>query len=352
MTASATKPTTGTSAKSPNARTHHRVLSGVQPSGKLHLGNYFGAIRQFLALQQQYDSYFFIADLHSLTSVRNADTMRDYVSMVAMDYLALGLDPKRCTIFRQSDVPEVSELNWILTAITPMGLLERATSYKDKVANGISPDAGLFTYPVLMAADVLMYRGTLVPVGKDQKQHLEIARDIAVKFNMTYCPGFDPHSGSGGVLELPDPMILEDVATVPGTDGRKMSKSYGNTIDLFGDDKALKKSVMKVVTDSKALEEPKDPATCHVFALLKLFCTEAELADVEAKYRAGGHGYGTFKTMLLDKIHEMLDPARKRREELVANPDYVNAVLKDGAAKARLVAGDVLLAVQKACGLK
>lgn len=339
-----------TSAPASASQTRPRVLSGSQPSGKLHLGNLFGAIRQYVALQDQGDPFYFIADYHALTTVRDAAKMRELVRDVALDYLALGVDPKRATMYRQSDLPEVCELSWLLTTVTPMGMLERAHSYKDKVAQGISPDAGLFCYPVLMAADILLFRANLVPVGKDQKQHLEITRDIAVKFNQTYCPEFDPHTGEGGVLSLPDPYILDTVAVVPGTDGRKMSKSYGNTIDLFGSDKELKKSVMRIVTDSTPMESPKDPEACNVFALLKLFCDEAQLEEIAAQYRAGGTGYGHFKTLLLEKIHQSLDSARKLRTELESSPDYVEEVLRNGAERARNVARAVLADVRRMVG--
>ncbi|MFC1705963.1 tryptophan--tRNA ligase [Planctomycetota bacterium] len=329
-----------------------RILSGVQPSGKLHLGNYFGAIRQFVELQERGEGYYFIADLHALTSIRDADLLRELSLDVALDFLALGLDPDRAVLFRQSDVPEVSELSWILSTVTPMGLLQRATSYKDKVAHGISPDHGLFAYPVLMAADILIYHSDLVPVGQDQRQHLEITRDIAVKFNMTYCREFDPESGEGGALKLPEGHILEDTATVLGTDGQKMSKSYGNTIELFAPKKALKKTVMSIVTDSTALDDPKDPDQCNVFALLKLLCEQDELAEIAKDYRMGGFGYGHAKKLLLQKIHEQFDPARERRAELASDPDRVFDVLRNGAARARETARSVLDDVQSACGIR
>ena len=331
-----------------------RILSGVQPSGKLHLGNYFGAIKQFVELQHEAnaDPYYFIADLHALTTVRDADAMRANVMDVALDFLALGLDPAKATLFRQSDIPEVTELTWVLLTLTPMAMLEKAHSFKDKTARGIAADAGLFTYPILMAADILVYGGEVVPVGKDQKQHLEITRDVAVKLNQTYCPGFDPETGEGGVLTLPEPRILDSTAVVPGTDGQKMSKSYGNTIDLFAPDKPLKKTVMRIVTDSTALEDPKDPDTCNVFALLKLMSSESELNDVADKYRAGGTGYGEFKKLLLEKIHETFGAAREKRKELEANLDYVNQVLDEGAAKAREKASAILDAVKRVVGLK
>lgn len=329
-----------------------RILSGVQPSGKLHLGNYFGAIKQFVEMQEQGEGFYFIADGHALTTVRDGETMRAYVRDVALDYLALGLDPERATLFRQSDIPQVFELSWILATLAPMGLLERAHSYKDKTARGISADVGLFTYPILMAADILVYDSDAVPVGKDQKQHLEITRDLAIKFNLTYTKDFDPQSGEGGVLRLPREIIQDESAAVPGTDGEKMSKSYGNTIDLFGTDKQLKKQVMGIVTDSTPLEDPKDPDSCNVFALLKLFKDGAALEEIAGQYRAGGMGYGHFKKMLLEAIHEHLDAARAKRAELVENLDYVEAVLQKGAAKAREQAAAVLDRVKSACGLK
>ncbi|MDA1193828.1 MAG: tryptophan--tRNA ligase [Planctomycetota bacterium] len=329
-----------------------RILSGVKATGRPHLGNYFGAIRQFLALQSQGEGFYFVADLHALDLVRDAETMRAYSLGVALDYLALGLDPERCTLFVQSQVPEVSELMWVLGSVCPMGQLQRAHGYKDAVAKAKEVDFGLVAYPVLMAADILLYRSNLVPVGKDQKQHLELTRDLAVKFNVTYCKDFDPETGAGGVLTLPEAHILEDVAVVPGTDGQKMSKSYDNTIPLFGTDKQVKKAIMRIVTDSTAVDEPKDPTACNVFALLGLFLTPAELGAVEASYRAGGTGYGAYKTRLLDAYHAHFDAARAKRAELEQNLDYVHDVLRRGAARARAVGGEVLGDVQRACGLR
>ena len=328
-----------------------RILSGVKPTGPTHLGNYFGAMRQFINLQAEGDGFYFVADLHSLDLLRDAQKMRAYQIGVALDYLALGLDPERCTLFFQSAVPEVSELQWILGSVTPMGQLQRAHAYKDALAKGKEVGFGLFAYPILMAADILLYRSDVVPVGKDQKQHVEMTRDIAVKFNMTYCPDFDPKTGEGGVLKLPEPMILEDVAVVPGTDGRKMSKSYGNTIQLFAGDKQVKKSIMGIVTDSKSVDESKDPAACNVFALLQLCLDEEEEAALRAEYAAGGVGYGEFKKRMLAKFHANFDAARTRREELTKNLDYVHEVLDKGAARARAVGREVLADVQRACGL-
>jgi tryptophanyl-tRNA synthetase len=328
-----------------------RVLSGLKPTGRPHLGNYFGAMRQFVDLQTRGEGFYFIANLHGLDEVRDAARMRELTLGVALDYLALGLDPAKVTLFVQSDVPEVSELMWILGTVTPMGLLERMHAYKDATAKGKEADFGLFAYPVLMAADILLYASDVVPVGKDQKQHVEFTRDLAVKFNVTYCKDFDPQTGEGGALRLPDPLILEDVAVVPGTDGRKMSKSYDNIVPLFGTDKEWEKSTSRIVTDSRTVEEPKDPATCNVFQILKLFLSDLERAELEARYRAGGMGYGVPKKMLLAKIHELFDAARARRIELAKDPAAVHEILATGAIRARQVARPVLDAVKTACGV-
>jgi len=298
-----------------------RVLSGLKPTNRPHLGNYFGAVRQFVDLQAVCanaggEGFYFIANLHALDQVRDATELRELTMGVALDYLALGLDPAKSTLFVQSDVPEVSELMWILGSVTPVPLLERMHAYKDATAKGREADFGLFGYPLLMAADILLYASTHVPVGKDQKQHVEFTRDIAVKFNRTYCKGFDAQTGEGGALCLPEPYILDDVATVPGIDGQKMSKSYNNGIPLFGTDKEWEKVTSRIVTDSKGVEEPKDPATDNVFQILRLFLTDAERAELETRYRAGGMGYGVPKKMLLAKIHERFDAARHKRDEL------------------------------------
>lgn len=319
-----------------------RILSGVQPSGKLHLGNYFGAIRQHIALQETGECFYFIADYHAMTTLQDATLLRQNVHDVALDYLALGLDPGKAAFFRQSDVPEVTELTWFLSTVAGMGLLERAHSYKDKVARGISPSVGLFTYPILMAADILAYRSNVVPVGQDQVQHLEMTRDMAGSFNSTYKIDLFP---------LPEAK-LDVAAIVPGIDGKKMSKSYGNTIDIFAEGKPLKKVVMSIVTDSTPLEAPKDPTTCNVFALYSLFADEAEKADLAAKYRAGGMGYGTAKTHLLDKIDAFFSNARAKRKELVNDPDHVEAVLKQGAAQARAQAQQTMELARRAVGLR
>ncbi len=314
----------------------------MQPSGKLHLGNYFGAIRQHIALQDTNESFYFIADYHAMTTLQNPQQLRDNVRDVALDYLALGLDPNKAAFFRQSDVPEVTELTWFLSTVAGMGLLERAHSYKDKVARGISPSVGLFTYPILMAADILAYRSNLVPVGQDQVQHLEMTRDMAGSFNSTYQTDLFP---------LPEAR-LDVAAVVPGIDGKKMSKSYQNTIDIFAEGKPLKKTVMSVVTDSTPLEAPKNPDTCNVFALYKLFASETEQHELAEKYRAGGMGYGTAKTMLLEKIEAYFAAARARRKELAANLDYVEQVLKQGAAKARHEAQLTMEQARRIVGLR
>ena len=320
-----------------------RILTGVQPSGILHIGNYFGAISASVKLQEEADeSFLFIADFHSLTVNPDPEALRERVKQVALDFLACGIDPAKTLFFRQSDVPEVCELSWILNCITGVGLLERAHSYKDKIAKGFSPNNGLFSYPVLMAADILLYKSTLVPVGKDQKQHLEITRDIAIRFNQMY----------GETLVVPDGYINTDVAVVPGLDGQKMSKSYNNTIEIFGNPKAIRKKIMGMPTDCKTLEEPKDPDTCNVFALYKLFSTKAQQEEMAERYRAGNYGYGHAKQALFDAYMDFFAPMRKRREELEADPGYVESVLKTSAEKAKAVAQDTLLQVQKAVGLR
>lgn len=341
-----------------------RILSGVQSSGKIHVGNYFGAIRQFVELQKEGECLYFIANLHALTTVRDGATMRGLTLDAALDFLAFGLDPARSALFRQSDIPEVTELFWYLTALTPMGLLERGHSYKDKVARGIPADAGIFTYPVLMAADILLYGSDRVPVGKDQIQHLEMTRDIATKFNLAYVAGYDPKDPDGqgqdpskgkgkgkpGILRLPEAYVQEDTAVVPGIDGQKMSKSYGNAIDVFAEDNVVKKRIMSVKSDSTPVEDPKDPDASPVFGLLKVFASPAEIADIEKSFREGGKGYGHYKQRLLELFHETFDPARKRRKELEADLAYVEKVLADGAVKARGYAAPVMDAVRKAVG--
>ena len=318
-----------------------RFLSGVQPSGKLHLGNYFGAIKQQIELQDQGETFYFIANYHALTTLSDAKQLRENTRDVAITYLACGLDPERAVLFRQSDVPQVTELAWLLSPVTGMGLLERAVSYKDKIARGIAPSVGLFTYPVLMAADILAYQSDVVPVGQDQVQHIEMTQDMAGYFNTTF--GVE-------VFKRPEAR-LDRVAKVPGVDGQKMSKSYGNTIEIFAAGKELKKRVMSVVTDSKGVEDVKDPETCNVFNLFSLFGSEAEKAELAAKYRAGGMGYGDAKKALLEKIEAYFEPYRKKREDLLNNLDHVEAVLKRGAERARVEAQATLSAARKACGL-
>ncbi len=318
-----------------------RSLSGIQPSGTLHLGNYFGAIKQFIENQSNYEGFYFVADYHALTSTPDPALLKKNTYDIILDYIALGLDPKQSTIFLQSDIPEVTELTWILSNVTPVALLERAHSYKDKVAKGIAPNQGLFLYPVLMASDILIYDSDVVPVGKDQKQHVEITRDIATKFNASY----------GEVFKLPKDIIKESVAVVPGTDGQKMSKSYQNTIEMFASKKNLKKQVMKVVTDSTPLEDPKNPDNCNVFALYKLFANESQASELRQKYLAGNFGYGHAKKELLELILEYFKPYREKREELEKNMDYVRDVLKEGAQRARAIASQKVKQVKEAVGL-
>jgi tryptophanyl-tRNA synthetase len=320
-----------------------RVLSGIQPTGRFHWGNYFGAIRQYIELQDQAEeAFYFIANLHALTTIRNREELWQNTLDAATDLLALGLDPSRATLFVQSDVPEVSELYWLLMTGTPLGLLSRCVAYKDKVAKGISSDAGLFTYPVLQAADILAYDSNIVPVGEDQVQHIEVCRDLAGAFNAVF----------GEVFVLPKARVIDTSARVPGVDGEKMSKSYGNTLELFEEPGALKKKIMRIVTDSRPMEQPKDPESDHLYQLYSLFTSDAEREKMAALYRRGGFGYGEIKKALADLAMNYFAEARDRRKELEAKPDYVRQVLADGAAKARKKAADVLLRAQRACGLK
>lgn len=319
-----------------------RILSGIQPSGKLHIGNYFGAMRQHLELQAENECFYFIADFHALTSSPEPAELKANSLDVTADYIALGLDTDKTVFWRQSDVPEVTELAWILSCVTPMGLLQRCTSYKDKTAQGLSPTHGLFAYPVLQAADILLYNSDLVPVGADQKQHIEVTRDIAVRFNNKF----------GEVLTMPREYIIESVAVVPGIDGQKMSKSYNNTIEIFEPEKQLTKKVMKIVTDSTPVQDPKDPEKCNVFALLKLVAGSDELAQWDQKYRAAGIGYGTVKKRLAELLIEYFRPYRQKRTELANNLDFVEQVLKDGAEKAGFVARQTLSKVRRAVGLR
>lgn len=319
-----------------------RVLSGVKPTGKVHLGNYLGAMRNHVTMQDEYESFIFIADLHSLTTVKNPKELRELILDIALDYLALGLNPDKTVFFRQSDVHEHAELTWILNCIAPMSMLELGHSYKDALAKGVKDiNAGIFNYPVLMAVDILIYRPDIVPVGKDQKQHVEIARDLAGKFNRLY----------GNVFKLPEPYIPKEVAVVMGTDGQKMSKSYGNIIEIFAPEKQLKKQIMGIVTDSTPLEEPKNPLKDNVFKLYSYLASEEEKKSLSEKYRAGGFGYGDAKKLLLNQVLEHFKPYREKREELRNNLDYVHEVLRKGAEKARVTASAVKKEVFEAVGL-
>jgi len=318
-----------------------KVLSGIQPSGRLHIGNYFGATSQHLALQAEHDCFYFIADYHALTSNPAAADLGRYTLDVAIDYIALGLDTNKTVFWRQSDVPEVTELAWLLSCVTPVGLLQRCVSFKDKVAAGMTPNHGLFAYPVLQAADILLYQADLVPVGADQKQHIEITRDIAGRFNNSY----------GQVFTVPAERIIEHTAVVPGTDGRKMSKSYKNTIEIFEPEKSIRKKVMRIVTDSVAVDKPKDPDKCNVFALLKLVAARDEAADWEHKYRAGGVAYSQAKQRLAELLIDYFRPFRQKRAQLEKNTDYVRQMLAEGAGRARTVAAQTLKKARKAVGL-
>lgn len=319
-----------------------RVLSGIQPTGRFHLGNYFGAIRQYIDLQHHEQAFYFIADLHALTTIHNAEELRQHTQDAALDLLALGLDPEQATLYRQSDVPEVTELTWLLMTITQMSLLEKCHAYKDKIAKGLAADAGLFTYPVLMAADILAYDSNLVPVGQDQVQHLEVTRDIALRFNHLY---------QSEVFVLPEGLVLKETSKVPGTDGEKMSKSYGNTIGIFEAPKKLRKKFMSIKTDSTRVEDPKEPETCSVFTLYKLFASPDEQSQLADRYRAGGMGYGDAKQTLYEKAIEYFAEARARREQLERNLGQVEEILQAGAAKARAKAREVLNRAREACGL-
>jgi len=320
-----------------------RILSGIQPSGALHLGNYFGMMLPAIELQQQGEAFYFIADYHSMTSLFDPAERRKNTLDVALDFLACGLDPAKAVFFRQSDVPEVTELTWLLSTVTPMGLLERCHSYKDKLAKGFAPSHGLFAYPVLMAADILLYDSNVVPVGQDQKQHVEVTRDIAIKFNEQY----------GETFVIPEPRIRTEVAKVPGLDGEKMSKSYGNTIEIFGDEKALRKKVMGIKMDSRTPAEPKPDADQNLaLQILKLVAPPAVAKDFEDRLRAGGLGYGDLKKALFEHYWNCFAPARARRAELAANLDFVHGVLRDGAAKARVKAVEVLRRARRASGIE
>ncbi|OGV36221.1 MAG: tryptophan--tRNA ligase [Lentisphaerae bacterium GWF2_45_14] len=319
-----------------------RILSGIQPSGLPHIGNYFGMMKPAVALQEKGEVFLFIADYHSLTTSPSPEDLKKYIQEVAVDFLACGLDPKNTVFFRQSDVPQVTELTWILNCVTSVGLLERAHSYKDKVAKGFVPNNGLFSYPVLMAADILIYRSNIVPVGKDQKQHLEITRDIAQRFNSTY----------GEIFVVPDEQITENVAVIPGIDGQKMSKSYNNTIPIFGKEKDIKSRIMSIVTDSKGLNDPKDPDKCNVFALYSLFADSHHQKKMRENYHKGGYGYGHAKKELFELSWEYFGPLRRRREELQNDLGYVQEIIREGGEKARAVAELTMCDVRKAVGIR
>jgi len=319
-----------------------RILSGIQPSGVLHIGNYFGMMRPAIALQAEGEALYFIADYHALTSLRDPQALRANSRRVALDFLACGLDPERATLFRHSGVPQVTELAWILSTVAPMGLLERATSYKDKLARGMAATVGLFNYPVLMAADILIYDSDIVPVGKDQKQHIEMTRDLAVKMNETF----------GHVFKLPEPRIQAATQTVPGIDGQKMSKSYGNNIDIFGDEKETRKRVMSIVTDSTPVDASKDPANSTIFKLYSLVASKDEIAEMRERFVKGGTGYGDFKKQLFEKLWEYFAPMRKRRQEILSDKSYIDDVLTRGANRANEIASQVMDRVRKAVGLR
>src|ERR1700730_4683163 len=319
-----------------------RILSGIQPSGVLHIGNYFGMMRPAIELQKAGETFYFIADYHALTSLRDPKVLRENSRLVALDFLACGLDPDKGALFRQSDVPQTTELAWILSTLTPVSRLELAHSYKDKVARGMAANAGLFTYPVLMAADILIYDSDAVPVGKDQKQHIEITRDIATRINEMY----------GQVFKLPEPRINPDTQVVPGLDGQKMSKSYGNNIDIFGDEKEMRKRVMSIVTDSTPVEAPKDPDKSTIVQLYSLFASKNEVGNMRDRFKRGGTGYGDFKKELFEKLWEYFAPMRKRRDQLLRENSYIDNVLAQGAKRANEVADQVMERVRAVVGLR
>ena len=323
-----------------------RILSGIQPTGILHIGNYFGMMRPAIALQDEGEALYFIADYHALTSLRDPLALRENSRRVALDFIACGLNPDKAALFRQSDVRQVTELAWILSTVTPVSRLELAHSYKDKIARGAPAAAGLFTYPVLMAADILIYDSDIVPVGKDQKQHLEIARDIATRINETF-----GSKREGRVLKLPEARIQAQTEVVPGIDGQKMSKSYGNTIDIFGDEKEMRKRVMSIVTDSTAVEAPKDPDTSTIVQLYALVASKEEAEEMRDQFRKGGRGYGDFKKQLFEKLWDYFAPMRKRRDEILRHKDYIESVLAQGAGRANSIADGVMKRVRQAVGL-
>ncbi len=319
-----------------------RILSGIQPTGLPHLGNYFGMMKPAIELQEQGEAFYFIADLHALTTVRDAESLRRNSREIAIDFLACGLDPEKACLFRQSDIACIPELAWILSTVTPMGLLERCHSYKDKLAKGLHASLGLFSYPVLMAADILAYDSDVVPVGRDQKQHLEVTRDIAVKINELY----------GEIFKLPEAMIRDESAAIPGTDGAKMSKSYGNTIELFLEEKTLKKKIMGIQTDSTPVESPKPVEGSAILDIYRHVASPSEYADLEADFKAGGKGYGDFKKRLFDAVWEYFSPMRAEREHIAADPGEVDRILRVGAERASRISEPVMDRLRQAIGLR
>ena len=319
----------------------NRAISGIQPSGKLHIGNYFGMMKPAIDMQKEYETFLFIADYHALTSVNDPNILKNLIRDAVLDFLACGINPENVCLYKQSDVPQVHELSWFLSILAPMGLLERCHSYKDKIAKGVDSTHGLFSYPILMAADILSIEASIVPVGKDQKQHVEVTRDLAAKFNNIF----------GEVFRLPNPLINNRVSSIPGIDGQKMSKSYNNVIGIFESDEILEKKIKKIVTDSKNIEDKKDPDSCNIFSLYKLFSNADEQRELANNYYAGGMGYGYAKDILLKKINQYFEPIREKRLELESDYDYVEDILKDGAQKASLIASDVLKNVKAAVGL-
>ena len=319
----------------------NRAISGIQPSGKLHIGNYFGMMKPAIEMQKEHETFLFIADYHALTSVNDPNILKNLIRDAVLDFLACGINPENVCLYKQSDVPQVHELSWFLSVLAPMGLLERCHSYKDKIAKGLDSTHGLFSYPILMAADILSIEASIVPVGKDQKQHVEVTRDLAAKFNNIF----------GEVFRLPNPLINDRVSSIPGIDGQKMSKSYNNVIGIFESNEILDKKVKKIVTDSKNIEDKKDPDSCNIFSLYKLFSNPDEQRELANNYYAGGMGYGYAKDILLKKINQYFEPIREKRLELESDYDYVEDILKDGAQKASLIASDVLKNVKAAVGL-
>ena len=319
----------------------NRAISGIQPSGKLHIGNYFGMMKPAIEMQKEHETFLFIADYHALTSVNDPNILKNLIRDAVLDFLACGINPENVCLYKQSDVPQVHELSWFLSILAPMGLLERCHSYKDKIAKGLDSTHGLFSYPILMAADILSIEASIVPVGKDQKQHVEVTRDLAAKFNNIF----------GEVFRLPNPLINNRVSSIPGIDGQKMSKSYNNVIGIFESDEILDKKVKKIITDSKNIEDKKDPDSCNIFSLYKLFSNADEQRELANNYYAGGMGYGYAKDILLKKINQYFEPMREKRLELESDYDYVEDILKDGAQKASLIASDVLKNVKAAVGL-